>query len=69
MLSAGPAWDERPAMPRKPRFNMAGMPVHVVQRGNNRQAVFYDEQDHRTYLRWLKEGEQPMAAPSTPMCS
>jgi putative transposase len=45
-------------MPRKPRFHMTGMPVHVVQRGNNRQAVFYDEQDHRAYLRWLKEGAQ-----------
>ena len=45
-------------MPRKPRFNMAGMPVHVVQRGNNRQPVFYDDEDHRAYLRWLKEGAQ-----------
>lgn len=45
-------------MPRKPRFKLAGMPVHVVQRGNNRQEVFYDEQDHRAYLRWLKEGAQ-----------
>ncbi len=45
-------------MPRKPRFKLAGMPVHVVQRGNNRQAVFYDEQDHRAYLRWLEEGAE-----------
>ena len=45
-------------MPRKPRLKLAGMPVHVVQRGNNRQAVFYDEQDHRAYLRWLKEGAE-----------
>jgi putative transposase len=37
---------------------MAGMPVHVVQRGNNRQPVFYDDEDHRAYLRWLKEGAQ-----------
>ncbi len=45
-------------MPRKPRFHVPGIPVHVVQRGNNRQAVFYDEQDYRTYLGWLKEGAQ-----------
>jgi putative transposase len=29
-----------------------------VQRGNNRQAVFYDEQDYRAYLKWLKEGAE-----------
>ncbi len=33
-------------MPRKPRSDMAGMALHDVRRGNNRQAVFYDEQDH-----------------------
>ncbi|MGH7346647.1 MAG: transposase, partial [Candidatus Rokuibacteriota bacterium] len=58
MLAVGPFREERPAMPRKPRFKLAGMPVHVVQRGNNRQAVFYDEQDHRAYLRWLEEGAE-----------
>ncbi len=56
MLVVRPSREECPAMPRKPRFKLAGMPVHVVQRGNNRQAVFYDEQDHRAYLRWLEEG-------------
>ncbi len=39
-------------MPRKPRFFL----VHVVQRGNNRQAVFFDDSDYRTYLRWIREG-------------
>ncbi|MGH8510766.1 MAG: transposase [Gammaproteobacteria bacterium] len=43
-------------MPRKPRFHLSGVPVHVVQRGNNRQPVFYDEQDYRGYLKWLEEG-------------
>ena len=23
-------------MPRKPRFNLVGVPQHVIQRGNNR---------------------------------
>ena len=32
------------------------MPAHVVQRGNNRQAVFYEEQDYAAYLNWLWEG-------------
>ena len=43
-------------MPRKPRFFLPGVPAHVVQRGNNRQAVFYDEADYRAYVGWLEEG-------------
>ena len=39
-------------MPRKRRFFLAGVPVHVVQRGNNRQAVFFDDRDYRVYLDW-----------------
>ena len=27
--------------------------MHVVQRGNNRQAVFFEENDYRVYLDWL----------------
>lgn len=41
-------------MPRKPRFFLPGMPVHVVQRGNNRQAVFFAEDDYRVYLDGLR---------------
>lgn len=41
-------------MPRKPRFFLPGVPVHAIQRGNNRQAVFFDDEDYRVYLRWLK---------------
>jgi putative transposase len=43
-------------MPRKRRFFMPGVPAHVVQRGNNRQAVFYEDPDYRVYLEWLEEG-------------
>ncbi|MDQ6988720.1 MAG: transposase [Mariprofundaceae bacterium] len=42
-------------MPRKRRFYVAGMPVHVVQRGNNRDPIFFDDGDYRAYLSWLKE--------------
>ena len=28
-------------MPRKPRLQAAGLPVHIIQRGNNRQACFF----------------------------
>ncbi len=45
-------------MPRKPRFFLAGVPVHIVQRGNNRQLIFFDTADYRKYLGWLKEGSE-----------
>jgi putative transposase len=37
-------------MPRRPRFEIAGVPQHVVQRGNNRAPVFHDDADRRHYL-------------------
>ncbi len=43
-------------MPRKPPFYVPGMPANVVQRGNNRQAVFFDDDDYRAYLGWIREG-------------
>jgi len=43
-------------MPRKPRFYLPDVPAHVIQRGNNRQAVFFSDDDYRAYLGWLKEG-------------
>ena len=27
-------------MARRPRFNLVGVPQHVIQRGNNREACF-----------------------------
>ncbi len=32
-------------MPRKTRMYAAGVPCHVVQRGNNREATFYSDDD------------------------
>lgn len=37
-------------MPRKPRFNLIGIPQHVIQRGNNREPCFYADEDYRRYL-------------------
>ena len=42
-------------MPRLPRLNLAGVPQHVVQRGNNGQVSFFMEQDYAVYLDKLKE--------------
>ena len=38
-------------MPRKPRFYMPGIPVHIVQRGNNRDPIYFDEADYRQLSR------------------
>jgi putative transposase len=37
-------------MARKPRFNIIGIPQHVIQRGNNREPCFYAEDDYYRYL-------------------
>jgi len=42
-------------MPRMARVVAVGYPHHITQRGNNRQAVFYDAADYLHYLKWLKE--------------
>ena len=42
-------------MPRKPRFFLPGVSVHVVQRGHSRQPVFFEDNDYLAYLRWLGE--------------
>ena len=40
-------------MPRRPRVNLVGHPQHVVQRGHNREACFFAEEDYQFYLHWL----------------
>lgn len=42
-------------MPRLPRISPAEIPIHIIQRGNNRQACFVSEEDHWAYTGWLKE--------------
>ena len=42
-------------MPRKPRHYLPGIPAHIIQRGNNRQACFYTPEDYRFYLTCLSE--------------
>src|ERR1700689_5382550 len=41
-------------MPRRRRVNLSGLPFHIVQRGNNRAACFFAEEDYRFYLHWLR---------------
>ena len=42
-------------MPRPPRLNLSGIPQHVTQRGNNRQACFFATSDYVLYLALLAE--------------
>lgn len=45
-------------MPRRPRLSIAGIPWHIIQRGNNRSACFYHDDDYRYYLQALQEQSQ-----------
>lgn len=40
-------------MARLGRYFLPGQPLHVIQRGNNRQAIFLSEEDRENYLAWL----------------
>ena len=42
-------------MPRRPRIVLPNTPLHLIQRGNNREACFYADSDYLIYLDWLKE--------------
>ena len=42
-------------MPRRPRLTLPGIPLHLIQRGNNRQACFFADDDYLRFLAWLKE--------------
>lgn len=41
-------------MARPPRFSVPGQPQHVIQRGNNRQAIFDAEEDYRRFLEIME---------------
>jgi putative transposase len=42
-------------MPRRPRIQLDRVPLHIVQRGHNREACFFGEYDYQSYLHWLGE--------------
>jgi putative transposase len=46
--------DMEVTMARKPRFSIAGLPQHVIQRGNNREPCFFTNRDYRYYLDALR---------------
>jgi len=42
-------------MPRRPRLVLPQMPLHLIQRGNNRQVCFVADDDYRFYMDWLTD--------------
>jgi putative transposase len=42
-------------MARLPRISPVGVPVHLIQRGNNRHTCFGALEDYSAYVGWLKE--------------
>lgn len=40
-------------MPRRPRTHLDDVPLHIVQRGHNREPCFFGEEDYQSYLHWL----------------
>lgn len=40
-------------MARRARLVIPGVPLHIIQRGNNRQACFLEERDYLVYLNML----------------
>lgn len=45
-------------MSRRKRYGVAGLPQHIVQRGNNRQACFFQDSDNLFYLECLKDASK-----------
>ncbi|MDP3015719.1 MAG: transposase [Deltaproteobacteria bacterium] len=42
-------------MPRIARVCAINYPHHITQRGNNRETVFFDDEDRKFYLRILSK--------------
>ena len=42
-------------MPRRARLVVPDIPWHIIQRGNNRSACFYDDSDYQFYLETLSK--------------
>jgi len=45
-------------MPRRVRMYLPGLPYHIVQRGNNREACFIETENYQFYLKLWKELSQ-----------
>ena len=41
-------------MPRRPRVVLPHIPLHLIQRGNNRQVCFGADEDYQFYLQNIR---------------
>jgi putative transposase len=48
-------------MPRLPRFFVKGQPLHAIQRGNNREAIFAAPEDYVRFREFLLDGAKRYA--------
>jgi putative transposase len=55
-------------MPRTARIVVPGVAHHVTQRGNNRQDVFFTDDDRRFYLKTLREQAERFGLTVTGYC-
>ncbi len=42
-------------MPRHARIGLCCVPMHIIHRGNNREASLFDDEDYLASLQWLGE--------------
>ncbi len=42
-------------MARLGRYFLPEQPLHLIQRGNNREAIFFCDEDYQRYRAWLSE--------------
>ena len=54
-LSTDPLLGRPEKVPRRPRIILPRVPIHVIQRGNNRCACFFADADYEYYLDQLRE--------------
>jgi putative transposase len=55
-------------MPRRARLSLPNVPLHIIQRGNNRQACFFADEDYRiTSTGWVNTQARRVAE-SRPTC-
>jgi len=48
-------------MARQARTVIPGQAMHVMVRGNNRETIFFTDEDRRMYLDWLREAAKQFA--------
>ena len=61
-LDAARCCAQDPCMPRPPRICVPGIPLHIVQRGNDRQDCFRQRGDYLRYLGFLAKSAQKYEA-------